>query len=70
MGFGPEGCTQLDEDSNACIEWGNYITGGRERAKHIDIRKHLGHEVIHNENTRMIRMDTSNQLADVFTKSL
>jgi hypothetical protein len=33
--------TPIYEDITACIEWGNYVIGGRERAKHIDIRKHF-----------------------------
>ena len=37
------------EDNTACIEWGNQVIGGRERAKHIDIRKHYAHEVIQNQ---------------------
>jgi hypothetical protein len=70
MGFDPEGWTPIHEDNNACIEWGNNVIGGRERAKHIDIRKHFAHEVIQNGHIRLVRVDTANQLADVFTKSL
>ena len=39
MGFQQEGPTMVYEDNTACIEWGNNVIGGRERAKHIDIRK-------------------------------
>ncbi len=35
--------TPVYEDSTACIEWGNNVIRGRERAKHIDIRKHFAH---------------------------
>jgi hypothetical protein len=70
MGFPPDGCTPLYEDNNACIEWANNIIGGRERAKHIDLRKHFAHEKIQEGYIRMVRVDTSAQLADVFTKSL
>ncbi len=50
---------------------GNVI-GGRERAKHIDIRKHFAHEVIQRQEMRLIKVDTvtSLQLADIFTKPL
>jgi hypothetical protein len=51
---------------DACIEC-YYIIGARERAKHIDIRKHFAHEVIH---MRLIRVPTGEQLADIFTKVL
>jgi hypothetical protein len=33
------------EDNTKCIEWGNNVIGGRERAKYIDIRKNFAHEV-------------------------
>ena len=39
-------------------------------AKHIDIRKHFAHEVIKHGHLRLVRVDTSDQVADVFTKSL
>jgi hypothetical protein len=60
----------VHEDNTACIEWGNHIIGGRERAKHIDIRKHFAHEVIQNRQMRIIRAPTDEQLADIFTKAL
>ncbi len=43
---------------------------GRERAKHIDIRKHFAHEAIQNGHLRLVRVDTSEQLANIFTKGL
>ncbi len=52
------------------------VIGGRdsERAKHImiDIRvsKHFAHEAIQNGHLRLVRVDTSEQLADIFTKGL
>ena len=58
------------EDNTACIEWGNHVIGGRERAKHIDIREHFAHEVIQRQEMRLIKVDTSLQLADIFTKPL
>ncbi len=57
-------------DNTACIEWGNHIIGGRERAKHIDIHKHLAHEVIQNRQMRVIRVPTDEHWADIFTKAL
>ena len=53
-----------------CIEWGNNVIGGRERAKHIDIRKHFAHEVIQNGKMRLVQVATALQLADIFTKPL
>jgi hypothetical protein len=41
-----------------------------ERAKHIDIRKHFAHEAVRNGHLRLVLVDTSNQLVDVFTKGL
>jgi hypothetical protein len=43
---------------------------GRERAKHIDLSKHFAHETIQNRMMRLIKIDTSKQLEDTFTKSL
>ena len=71
MGFVPQSYTPVYEDNlnNTCIEWSNVI-GRRKRAKHIDIRKHFAHEVIQNGHFRLVRVDTSEQLADIFIKSL
>jgi hypothetical protein len=70
MGFAPKSWIPVYEDNNACIEWSNNIIGGRERAEHIDIRKHFAHEAVQNGHLRLIRVDTSKQLADIFTKGL
>ena len=70
MGFAEQPNTPVYEDNTACIKWGNHVIGGRERAKHIDIRKHFAHEVIQIQEMRLIKVDTSNQLADIFTKPL
>ena len=48
----------------------NNVIGGRERAKHIDIRKHFAHEVIQNGEMLLVRVPTASQLADIFTKGL
>jgi hypothetical protein len=60
--------TPLFEDNSACIEWGNNFIGGRERAKHIDIRKHYAHYAIQLGHVRLIHVSTSDQFADVLTK--
>ncbi len=70
MGFAPKKWTPVYEDNTTCIEWGNSVIGGRERAKHIDIRKHFAHEAIQNGHLRLGRVNTSEQLADIFTKGL
>jgi hypothetical protein len=70
MGFAQTSPTPVYEDNTACIEWGNNVIGGRERAKHIDIRKHFAHEVIQNGHMKLIRVATSQQLADILTKPL
>ena len=57
LGFGQRKPTPIYEDNTACIEWGNNVIGGRERAKHIDIRKHFAHEVIQNGEMRLIKPD-------------
>jgi hypothetical protein len=70
MGFPQHHPTPVYEDNTACIEWGNSVIGGRERAKHIDIRKHFAHEVIQNGQMKLIRVATAGQLADILTKPL
>jgi hypothetical protein len=56
MGLPQKDESPVYEDNTACIEWGNHIIGGRERATHIDIRKHFAHEeVIQNRHMRLIR---------------
>ena len=44
--------------------------GGRESAKHIDIRKHFAHEAVQNRHMRLYRISTAHQLADLLTKQL
>ena len=51
--------TPVYEDNTAFIEWGNNIIGGRERAKHIDIRKHFAHEAIQIGKMLLVRVPTS-----------
>ena len=72
MGFPEKPNTPEYEDNTACIEWGNHVIGGRERAKHIDIRKHFAHKVIQRQEMRLVKVDTTGtrQLADIFTKPL
>ncbi len=70
LGFIQQSPTPVYEDNTACIEWGNNVISGWERAKHIDIRKHFAHEVIQNGEMRLVRVPTSSQLADILTKGL
>jgi hypothetical protein len=70
MGFHQEGPTTVYEDNTACIEWGNNVIGGRERAKHIDIRKHFANETIKNGHMTLKKIATTAQLADIMTKGV
>jgi hypothetical protein len=70
MRFAAGDNTTVFEDNTACIEWSNHIMGGRERAKHIDIRKHFAHEAVQNGHIRLIKIPTEFQLADLLTKGL
>jgi hypothetical protein len=67
MGFAQTSPTPVYEEKMARIEWGNNVIGGRERAKHIDIRNHFAHEVIQNGEMLLVRVPTASQLADIFT---
>jgi hypothetical protein len=70
MGLPQEDYTEVFEDNTACIEWSNHVLGGRERAKHIDIRKHFAHEAVQNGHMRLYQIPTEVQLADILTKAL
>ena len=70
MGFTQHAPTSIYEDNNGCIKWGNTVIGGRERAKHIEIRKHFAHETIQSGHMRLVRVPTASQLADILTKGL
>ncbi len=69
-GFAQASPTPVYEDNTACIEWGNNVICGRERAKHIDIQKHFAHEVIQNGEMLLVYVPMASQLADIFTKGL
>jgi hypothetical protein len=60
-GYAEQKPTPVYEDNTACIEWGNNVIGGRERAKHA-------HEVIQNGHMKLVRVSTTSQLADILTK--
>ena len=70
MGFDQGPPTTVYEDNTACIEWGNNVIGGREQAKHIDIRKHFANEAIQSGHFTLVKISTSSQLADIMTKGL
>ncbi len=70
LGFKQKEPTPIYEDNIACIEWGNNVIGVRERAKHIDIRKHFAHEVIQNGAMLLLKVPTAHQMADIPTKGL
>ena len=70
LGFGQKKPTPIYEDNTVCIEWGNNVIGGRERAKHIDILKHFAHEVIQNGEMLLVKVLTALQLADILIKGL
>ena len=71
MGFGPTSPTPVYVDNTAYIEWTNNVIGDRDRAKHIDIRKHFAHEATQiGQGHQLKRVSTNYQLANVFTKSL
>ncbi len=62
--------TLVFKDNTACIEWANHVIGGRERAKHIDMRKHFAHEAVQNGHMRLYKIATEFQLAVILTKAL
>jgi hypothetical protein len=67
MGFKQGSWTPVYEDNTACIEWSNRVIGGRERAKHIDIRKYCAHDAVQNGYLRLLKVPTTDQVADALT---
>jgi hypothetical protein len=54
--------TSVLEDKTASgIEWSNRIMAGRERAKHMDMRKHFVHGALQNGHIRFIKIPTEFQ---------
>jgi hypothetical protein len=70
MGFGEKPDTPVYEDNTACIEWGNHVIGGRERAKHIDTRKHFARQAIKDGHLILIKVPARDHMADIMTKAL
>ena len=72
MGFSKEPNTLVFDENTACIELGNHVSGGRERAKHIDIFlcKHSTHEVIQNQEMQLVEIVTTSLLADLYQQIL
>jgi hypothetical protein len=69
------GPTPLFKDNTACNdsnEWESNVIGGRERAKHINIRKHYAHEAIQLGHVCLVRVATADldQFANVLTRGL
>ena len=46
------------ENNAACIRWTNNVIGGRERAKHIDIRTHFVLEALQLGHLRLKRVSS------------
>jgi hypothetical protein len=58
------------QDNTTCIDCGNHVIGGRERARHINIHKHFAHEVIQNRHMTLIRVPAEEQLAVMIGRHL
>ncbi len=63
LGFTQKRPTPIYEDNTTCIKWGNNVISRRERAKHIDIRKHFAHKVIQNRQMLLVKVPTASQMA-------
>ena len=57
------------EDNQACIQMGHNLRGSN-NAKHYELRLRFLNEHIHLKNIEFSKIDTKEQLADGFTKSL
>jgi len=57
------------EDNNACIQMGHELRGSKS-AKHFEVRLRFLNEQIHDRAIEFAHINTTNQLADGFTKPL
>jgi hypothetical protein len=70
IGFPQEEPTKLHEDNMACIYASQSDRGVHGRAKHIDVRVHKLRQLVEDKEIELIKIDTSEQVADNFTKPL
>ncbi len=62
--------SNIFEDNAACIVLATNESNYKPRTKHISLKYHHFHDQIQNGNLQMIKVDTHNNLADIFTKPL
>jgi hypothetical protein len=60
---------EIQEDNNACIHLAHNLRGSQQ-AKHYELRLRFLNEHVHENNIEFSRVDTTQQLADGFTKAL
>ena len=69
MGFKQENPTIIYEDNNAAISFANG-QGDFDRTKHIEIKHRLCVEKVEDGHITVTYVDTTDQIADIFTKNL
>ena len=69
MGFKQENPTIIYEDNNAAISFANG-QGDFDRTKHIEIKHRLCVEKVEDGHISVTYVDTTDQIADIFTKNL
>ena len=69
IGFEQEEPTVIYEDNNSCIFMAENEENS-ERSKHIDVKYHYIREQILKKQVKLIRIETENNLADMFTKAI
>jgi len=70
IGFPQQEPTKLHEDNMACIYALQCNRGVHGRAKHIDVRVRRLRQLVNDKEMELIKIDTSEQVADNFTKPL
>ena len=60
---------RIYEDNTACVQMGHSLRGSN-AAKHFQVRLRFLHERIGTKEIEFAKIDTSDQLADPFTKAL
>jgi hypothetical protein len=71
LGFAQASPTPVFKDKlrvSTTIEWANNMIGGREGAKHIDIRQNFAHEVIRTVEMPVICVTTASQCSRICSR--
>ncbi len=62
--------TPIGEDNRTCIAWGEGAVGSRDRAQHIDLRRHFVHDAVKAGIPTLHAVSSADNIANLLTKPL